>query len=128
MKAILFLAFALLIKKIFNNNTNISTEAAINSKNETGKLKNLAALKPKIKRPARILYMMDHGISMYHTHEYCYLHYLQMELESSKFNTAGTFNNYSLTFSRPMVQVPPDIIKAAKSYLSDRAEYLGFLN
>lgn len=89
--------------------------------------KNQDEIYRQITKPATVSYIMDHGTSIFHTHEYCYLSYLQMELAGQLIGPSNLFDHYSLTFhSAP--KVSPAILAAAESYLSDREQYLGFLN
>lgn len=81
----------------------------------------------QIKKPANVSYIMDNGTSIYYTHEYCYLSYLKIDLGGEILKSDSLFNSTPLEIVIPTI-VPPMMIEAAKMYLTDRRNYLGFLN
>jgi hypothetical protein len=83
-------------------------------------------LEAQIDQPSNISYIMDHGISKYHTHEYCYISYLLTERQE-EVNSTALFSNYPIKYSE-FTSVPPQILVAARYYLADRYKYCGFLN
>lgn len=90
-------------------------------------IENASEVLEQIRKPAIVNYIMDHGISATHTHEYCYLSYLEINIANERLAKTRLFDYSTMTFS-PLRTISPIILEAAKSYLSDRTTYMGFLN
>ena len=90
-------------------------------------IQNSTEVLEQIYKPAVVNYIMDHGTSITHTHEYCYLSYLQILIANQTLTQTSLFDHSTMAFT-PVKHIPPRVLKAAKCYLSDRRNYLGFLN
>ncbi len=78
-------------------------------------------------KPVSVTYIMDHGVSITHTHKYCYLSYLNLSNGDYAMTPAKLFDKESLTL-RTSVEVPDLILEAARCYLIDRYHYESHLN
>jgi len=130
MSGIIFCIIILIIKGIMKEVNPKEASSETNIYYYNGKPKSANLIIEQIQKPAKVSYIMDHGTSILHTHEYCYMSYLKIDSKlGTTFSQNVLFNYYSMTFtpSAP-IQIPPDVLQAARSYLEDRREYLGFLN
>ena len=130
MAGIIFCIIILLIKGLIKEMNSKEASPQTNIYYQDGKPKLKDTIIEHIKKPATVSYIMDHGTSILHTHEYCYMSYLKIdEKMGTRFSQNALFNNYSMTFVSPTpAQIHPVILEAARSYIRDRAHYLGCLN
>ena len=127
MNALIFFLLAFLLKKyIFEMNSKEGTPMANLYAND-GKPKCIDTIVEQIKKPAMVTYIMDHGSSIFHTHEYCYLSYLQLDLAGKVLPQSSLFDINTMEYVLP-AKVSDQMVLAAQCYLQDRAAYLGCLN
>lgn len=127
MNALIFFLLAFLLKKyIFEMNSKEGTPMANLYVND-GKPKCIDTIVEQIKKPAMVTYIMDHGSSIFHTHEYCYLSYLQLDLAGKVLPQSSLFDISTMDYV-PVAKASAQMLEAARCYLQDRAEYLGCLN